>query len=61
MTTENQAISIPEGAYIKINPESDLVILSLLAEANALRDIAEARVIACEIFWEEGLRVSPTR
>ncbi len=38
----------PTTVIIKIAPESDLVIQSLLAEANTLRDIAEARVIATD-------------
>ncbi len=35
-------------AIINIAPESDLVILSLVAEANRLRDYAEKRVIATD-------------
>ncbi len=35
-------------AVIHISPESDTAILTLLAEANRLRDIAEARIIATD-------------
>jgi len=39
----------PTGmAVICISPESDVTVLSLLAEANRLRDFAEARVIATD-------------
>ncbi len=45
----------PSTAIINISPESDLVILSLLAHANALRDIAEARVIANDTDLESAV------
>jgi hypothetical protein len=46
---DSEVINVYTGmAIIKIQPESDITILSLLAEANRLRDYAIARVIATD-------------
>ncbi len=42
---ENQIVTT---AVINISPESDLIVLQLLCEANKLRDYAEKRVIAMD-------------
>ncbi len=46
---DSEAINVHIGtAVIKIQPESDITILTLLAEANRLRDYAIARVITTD-------------
>ncbi len=40
------AIDQQATAVIKVSPETDIVILSLLAECNGLRDYAELRIVA---------------
>ncbi len=43
---------VPGTALIYINPESDTIVLSLLAQANLLRDYAITRVIATDTDME---------